>query len=156
MTARMAAARAVGVGAAAATATATAAATAAATVVTAVALSLAAAVLAAPAAAQMTQPSSKGSAARQRVCAAGEPSLFRDQALAIKVATRLQFNKSLLREKVDVHVAGGVATLSGNVTAREHIALAVKLASEVDGVRCVNNFLKIGAPEPSDPGPSNL
>jgi len=123
------------------------------------ALAAAVAALAAlPAAAQTitTPPKGGGKPAAQRACAPGEPSLLRDQALAVKVSTKLQFNKALLREKFDVQVNGGVATLSGNMTTREHIALAVKLASAVQGVRCVNNQLKLGPTQYEDPAPRNL
>lgn len=78
-------------------------------------------------------------------CRAGEASFFRDEGMTIKVATRLQWNKALLREKIDVKVTGGVATLSGNVSIREHVALAGRIAAETEGVSCVNNMLTVGA-----------
>lgn len=85
-------------------------------------------------------------------CQAGESAFFRDEGLSFKVSGRLQFNKQLMREKIHVKVNGGVATLSGGVSTAEHIALAVKLAREVEGIRCVNNFLKVG---PSEPPPGS-
>jgi BON domain len=89
-------------------------------------------------------------AAASGECRPGEASFFRDEALAIKVATRLQFNKTLLREKVNVKVSAGVATLWGGLSTTEHIEIAVRLASEVEGIGCVNNFLKVGPPEGPD------
>jgi hypothetical protein len=77
-------------------------------------------------------------------CRPGESSFFRDEALGMKVSTKLQFNKALLREKMQVKVSGGVATLSGGVSSPELIATAVSLASQVEGISCVNNLLKVG------------
>ena len=76
----------------------------------------------------------------------GEPSFFKDEAVAFKVNSKFQFNKTLMREKIDVKNNGGIVTLSGNVSTPEQIALAGKLASEVNGVQCVNNFLNVGPP----------
>jgi hypothetical protein len=84
-------------------------------------------------------------------CRGGDASFFRDEGLTLKVASKLQFNKTLLREKIQVKAVGGIVTLSGNVSSKDHIALAGKLAAGVEGVRCVNNFLKVGPPEPWEP-----
>lgn len=119
------------------------------------AMAAAAALTAWPAAAQTSTPKG-GSKPTSRACTPGEPNLLRDPALAVKVSTKLQFNKALLREKFDVQASGGMVTLSGNMTTREHIALAAKLASEVSGVRCVNNQLKLGPTQYDDPAPRNL
>jgi hypothetical protein len=90
------------------------------------------------------------------VCHAGESSFFRDEALSVKATTKLQFTKALLREKIHVKVSGGVATLSGNVSAPEHIASAAHIVSQIDGIHCVSNFLQVGPPEPADTnGPRN-
>lgn len=75
-----------------------------------------------------------------------KPSFFKDEWISNKVAAKLQFNKALLREKIDVKTTAGVVTLSGNVTAKGQIALAGKLAAQVSGVRAVNNYLQVGPP----------
>jgi len=62
----------------------------------------------------------------------------------VKVATKLQFNRALLREQIEVRTVGGVVTLSGTVSSHEHRALAERIASEVSGVVRVNNSLKVG------------
>lgn len=82
------------------------------------------------------------------VCdAAGEkPSFFKDEWISNKVAVKLQFSKALLREKIDVKTSGGVVTLSGNVSTKDKIALAVKLARQVSGVRSVTSYLQVGPP----------
>jgi len=83
-----------------------------------------------------------------RPCVADEPSFWKDQGLTTKVATKLQFHKPLLREKVEVKVTGGAAMLSGNMSTQALIDEAVRTASAVGGVKCVQNFLKVGPPLP--------
>ena len=43
-------------------------------------------------------------------------------------------------------VANGIVSLYGIVSTPEHARRAAKLASEVGGVRCVNNYLVVGPP----------
>lgn len=83
-------------------------------------------------------------------CKPGDPSFFRDEALTMKLATKLQFAKPLFREKIKVKVSGGVAMLWGGVSSSEAIATAGKLAAQTEGITCVNNLLKVGPPEPDD------
>lgn len=71
----------------------------------------------------------------------------------MKLAAKLQFNKALLREKVNVKVTGGAALLWGGVSSAEAIATAARVASETQGVTCVTNQLKVGPSEVSDPAP---
>ncbi|MCW7538042.1 BON domain-containing protein [Aquabacterium sp. A7-Y] len=87
----------------------------------------------------------------QAACRPGEASFFRDEALTMKVTTKLQFTKALMREKIRVKVTGGVAMLSGGVSSAEQIATAVRIARQVEGVRCVDNFMKVGPPEADNP-----
>ena len=82
----------------------------------------------------------------------GDPSFFRDEGINMKVATKLRFNKALIRESIQTKTNGGIVSLSGYVSTAEHARLAAKLASDVGGVRCVNNFLVVGAPPPQPPG----
>jgi hypothetical protein len=79
-------------------------------------------------------------------CRAGDASFFRDQGLTMKLTTRLQFNKTLLRERIDATVSGGVATLSGGMPTQALIAAAVDIARQTEGIQCVNNMLRVGAP----------
>lgn len=83
----------------------------------------------------------------QAACRAGEPSFFRDEGLTMKVTTKLQFTKALMREKIHVKVTGGVATLSGGISSAEQIETAVRVARQVEGIHCVNNFMKVGPSE---------
>lgn len=77
----------------------------------------------------------------------GDPSFFRDEGINMKVTSKLKFNKALLRESIQTKTNGGIVTLYGNVSTAEHAALAAKLVAEVDGVRCVSNYLVVGPPE---------
>lgn len=84
-------------------------------------------------------------------CVPDEPSFWKDQALATKVAATLPFHKALLREKVQVKVTGGAAALSGNVSSQAAIDEAVRVVAGVSGVKCVQNFLHVGPPLPEAP-----
>lgn len=88
----------------------------------------------------------------QGTCRSGDTGFFKDEALAVKVSTKLQFTKALMREKIGVKSSGRVVTLYGNVSATNQVALAGKTAAEVEGVTCVNNFLKVGPPDIPLPG----
>jgi osmotically-inducible protein OsmY len=81
--------------------------------------------------------------------AAGFGQFFRDEGLVLKVSTKLQFNKKLLREKIDVKANQGIVTLSGSVSSAELVSLAGQLAAETSGVVKVINGLRVGAPEPN-------
>lgn len=70
-----------------------------------------------------------------------------DHALAIKVSTKLQFNKKLLRTVIKVEAHDGVVSLSGNVPSKDLIAEAERTAKAVEGVRGVKNYLKVGPTE---------
>lgn len=85
-------------------------------------------------------------------CRNGEAGFFRDQGLTMKLASKLQFNGTLLREKIDVRVLNGVATLSGGLSTPQHITAALNIAAEVEGISCINNFLRVG---PQDAGPGS-
>jgi hypothetical protein len=81
-----------------------------------------------------------------RPCVPDEPSFWKDQGLTAKVAAKLQFHKPLFREKAEVKVSGSAVMLYGNMSSPALIAEAVKTAAAVDGVKCVQNFLKVGPP----------
>ena len=76
-------------------------------------------------------------------------SFLRDQGLSVKLGAKLQFNKALLGEQISAKVSGGVAMLSGRVSAPGMVQAAVKLAGETEGIRCVQNFLEVGPPLPA-------
>ncbi|MED5620941.1 BON domain-containing protein [Ideonella sp. BN130291] len=115
------------------------------------ALALGSAAAASPKAAAKPAAAPSAPARPAAACSPAEASFFRDEALTMKVASKLQFTKALFREKVNVKVTGGVAMLWGGLSSEEAIRTAVKAASEVAGVTCVNNQLKVGPPEPDTP-----
>ncbi len=68
-------------------------------------------------------------------------SFFSDQGLTMKVASRLQFSRELLTEKIDVKVVGAVAILEGRLPTTKLVDTAVRIARETGGIRCVINDL---------------
>jgi hypothetical protein len=97
------------------------------------------------------KPAHKEAAKAPPACEPGEASFWKDQGLTTKVATKLQFHKGLLREKVEVKVTGGAVMLSGNLSSQALIDEAVRTAKDVGGVKCVQNFLHVGPPILSGP-----
>jgi len=71
---------------------------------------------------------------------------FQDNALAVKVSSKLQFNKKLWQIPIQVDVHEGVVMLSGNVPSQAIINEALKTVRGVEGVKGVQNFLKVGPP----------
>ncbi len=85
----------------------------------------------------------RGAAAPPPAAPAREPSFFRDEALNLKVASKLQFNRDLFKEQIVADVSGGVVTLTGTVSTQEKREMAGRVAGEVSGVVRVNNNLKV-------------
>ena len=78
-------------------------------------------------------------------------SFLSDQGLTMKVASRLQFNRELLTEKIDVRVVGAVAILEGRLPTSKLVDTAVRIARETGGIRCVINDISVpGKPKPTD------
>lgn len=107
-------------------------------------------VLAAPAASAPARPAATP-AKRPPACEVRmeDVSFLRDQGLGVKLGAKLQFNKALLGEQITAKVSGGVALLSGRVSAPDMVKAAVKIAGETEGIRCVQNFLEVGPPLPA-------
>lgn len=82
-------------------------------------------------------------------------SFFHDQALTVELGTKLSFNKALLGEQVSAKVTGGVATLSGRVSAPEMVKIAAGIAAKMNGIRCVQNYIEVGPPLPRDTTPQS-
>ncbi len=70
-------------------------------------------------------------------------SFFADQGLTMKVVSRLQFNRELLTEKIDVRVVGTVAILEGRLPTTKLVETAVRIARETGGIRCVINEISV-------------
>lgn len=69
---------------------------------------------------------------------------FKDSTLAAAVGVRIQYNKALLMERIDIDAKDGVVTLSGNMSSEEKIRTAVDIARMTQGVRLVINELQVG------------
>lgn len=82
-------------------------------------------------------------------CRAGDSGFFRDQGLVMKLASKLKFKSGLLMEQIDVKVNSGVATLTGGISTQQHIVMALNIAADVEGIHCINNFLRVGPPGPA-------
>ncbi|MDH5577688.1 MAG: protein kinase [Betaproteobacteria bacterium] len=72
-----------------------------------------------------------------------EPSVWRDQGITMKVASKIQFNRRLWSSGIQVETVAGVVTLRGNVGSQALSAEAEKLAAAVYGVVSVKNEIKI-------------
>lgn len=71
------------------------------------------------------------------------PGFFRNEAISLKVASKLQFNRELFKEEITAQVSGGVVTLTGTVSTQAKRELAGRVVREVAGVLGVNNNLKV-------------
>ena len=66
-----------------------------------------------------------------------------DQQILGEIQSKIQGEPALRGQRIDVDVAGGVATLSGNVDNDASRALAAADSGAVDGVRTVINNLEV-------------
>lgn len=73
---------------------------------------------------------------------------MQDATLVTVVSMRVQYHRALLLEKVEIAAEHGVVTLSGRISNQAAIDTAVKLASQVNGVKQVVNQMTIGRREP--------
>lgn len=108
----------------------------------------------APAWAQEPSETRLSPAARAKTsasCRSGDSGFFRDQGLGMKLASKLKFRKKLLSEQIDARVSNGIATVSGGVSSQQVIVLALNIAADIEGVHCINNFLRVGPPTPAAP-----
>ncbi len=72
-----------------------------------------------------------------------EPSIWRDQGITMKVASKIQFNRRLWSSGIQVETVEGVVTLRGTVGSQELSAEAERLAAGVYGVHAVKNEIKV-------------
>ncbi|MCB1914775.1 MAG: BON domain-containing protein [Rhodocyclaceae bacterium] len=66
-----------------------------------------------------------------------------DAAINGKVAAALMSDPGLLGARIDVDTSDGVVSLAGTVIGEREIRRALDLASDVDGVRRVDNLLRV-------------
>lgn len=74
-----------------------------------------------------------------------------DQQILGNIQSRVQSERALNGQQIEVSVAGGVATLSGHVDNEASRALAAADSGAVDGVRTVINNLEVQAPKAVEP-----
>ena len=72
-----------------------------------------------------------------------EPSVWRDQGITMKVASKIQFNRRLWSSGIQVETVAGVVTLRGTVGSQELSTEAERLAAGVYGVHAVKNEIKV-------------
>lgn len=66
-----------------------------------------------------------------------------DKALALRVKTALLFHRNLNGRKTDVSAKDGKITLKGNASSEAQKDLSTEYASDVDGVKNVNNEMTV-------------
>jgi hypothetical protein len=74
-----------------------------------------------------------------------------DQQILGNIQSRVQSERALNGQQIEVSVTGGVATLSGHVDSEASRALAAADSGAVDGVRTVINDLEVPAPKAVEP-----
>lgn len=80
---------------------------------------------------------------QNRIEVNGETTRVGDASLATQVKTRLATDPSVAAINIDVDADGGVVTLSGIVRSEEARRRAEEIAQNVDGVRRVNNEIRV-------------
>jgi osmotically-inducible protein OsmY len=72
-----------------------------------------------------------------------EPSIWRDQGITMKVASKIQFNRRLWSSGIQVETVAGEVRLTGTVGSRAISDEAERIAAAVPGVLSVKNNLKV-------------
>ncbi|MFM0501400.1 BON domain-containing protein [Paraburkholderia caffeinilytica] len=69
-----------------------------------------------------------------------------DRKLAHRVANALERTRGLNAARILVKARDGHVTLNGSVTDNEQVSLAADAARQVDGVKTVENFIRVSGP----------
>ncbi|CAE6855470.1 BON domain-containing protein [Paraburkholderia domus] len=91
-------------------------------------------------------PAEEASFSRASAVAAMKASKAADRKLAHRVATALERTRGLNAARILVKVRDGHVTLNGSVTDNEQVSLAADAARQVDGVKAVENFVRVSGP----------
>jgi len=97
----------------------------------------------APAPSPTPAPAAEPTEAPAAPSAPPAPSVWRDQGITMKVASRVQFNRRLWSYGIQVETVAGIVTLKGTVQTQAEFSEAQKLAASVAGVLAVKNEIKI-------------
>ena len=96
--------------------------------------------------AQSTPALADGVAAIAATGATTKASKAADRKLAHRIATALERTRGLNAARILVKVRDGHVTLNGSVTDNEQVSLAADAARQVDGVKTVENFVRVSGP----------
>ncbi|MFM0731766.1 BON domain-containing protein [Paraburkholderia sediminicola] len=97
--------------------------------------------------AQSTPAPAEGTSFSSASTVAGTKTLkAADRKLAHRVATALERTRGLNPARILVKVRDGHVTLNGSVTDNEQISLAADAARQVEGVKSVENFVRVSGP----------
>ena len=96
--------------------------------------------------AQSASASADGVAPSASTAATTKASKAADRKLAHRVATALERTRGLNAARIFVKVRDGHVTLNGSVTDNEQVSLAAYAARQVDGVKTVENFVRVAGP----------
>ncbi len=94
----------------------------------------------------MPAPADGASFSSASTVATTKASKAADRKLAHRVATALERTRGLNPARILVKVRDGHVTLNGSVTDNEQVSLAADAAKQVDGVKTVENFVRVAGP----------
>lgn len=86
---------------------------------------------------------SAGARADEPTTATYQPDTAVDAAINGKVAAALMSDPGLLGARIDVDTRDGVVSLAGTVVQAQEVRRAMAIASQVEGVRRVDNMLEV-------------
>lgn len=96
--------------------------------------------------AQSASASADGVVPSASTAATTKASKAADRKLAHRVATALERTRGLNAARILVKVRDGHVTLNGSVTDNEQVSLAADAARQVDGIKTVENFVRVAGP----------
>lgn len=96
--------------------------------------------------AQVRPASAEGASAGASAVVSAKASKTADRRLAHRVATALGRTRGLNAARILVKVRDGRVTLNGSVTDNEQVSMAADAARQVDGVKTVENFIRVAGP----------
>jgi hyperosmotically inducible protein len=96
--------------------------------------------------AQATPTPAEGASASASAVVSTKASKAADRKLAHRIATVLERTRGLNAARILVKVRDGHVTLNGSVTDNEQVSLAADAARQVDGVKTVENFVRVSGP----------
>jgi osmotically-inducible protein OsmY len=96
--------------------------------------------------AQSTPAPAEGASASASTVVSAKTTKAANRKLAHRVATVLGRTRGLNAARILVKVRDGHVTLNGSVTDNEQVSLAADAARQVDGVKTVENLIRVAGP----------